>query len=260
MDDKKIKIVKIGGNIISNTSRLQAFLEDFAEIREKKVLVHGGGKLATEVCEKLGITPSMYNGRRITDAETLNVVTMVYGGLINKTIIALLQKAGCNALGFTGADANIIKAKKREDTSTDYGFAGDIEDVNNNTLSFLIEAGITPVVCSITHNKKGQLLNTNADTIASELAVALGCNYESTLYYCFEKAGVLSNISDEKSVIRKIDTLHYQNLLASGSITEGMLPKLQNCFYALQRGVQQVYIGNEKLISGTSTGGTTLTL
>ncbi|WP_340064558.1 acetylglutamate kinase [Ascidiimonas aurantiaca] len=260
MNDKKIKIVKIGGNIISDTSRLQKFLEDFAEIREKKVLVHGGGKLATEVSQKMGITPSMLNGRRITDAETLNVVTMVYGGLINKTLIALLQKAGCNALGFTGADANIIKARKRQDTSADYGYAGDIEYVNNNTLSFLIEAGITPVVCSITHNEKGQLLNTNADTIAAELAIALGCNYESALYYCFEKAGVLSNLSDEKSVIHSIDTLHYKSLVQNGHITDGMLPKLQNCFYALQRGVQEVYIGNEKLICGTHAGGTTLTL
>ncbi|NER14743.1 acetylglutamate kinase [Leptobacterium flavescens] len=245
----EIQIVKIGGNIVGDKKRLEAFLLHFAAIKGKKILVHGGGKLATEMAEKLNIPAQMVNGRRITDEPTLDIITMVYGGLVNKKIVAVLQQYNCNALGLSGADINCIRADKRPVTDLDYGFAGDISEVNAKQLIALLEAGISPVLCPITHDKKGQLLNTNADTIASETAIALAEHYKSVLTYCFEKAGVLENVENEDSVITHIDSSKYKQLLNNGIISEGMLPKLHNCFHALENGVDRVCIGNEKMIS-----------
>ncbi len=257
---EKISVIKIGGNIIANSEKLTAFLANFAQLKGKKVLIHGGGKLATEISEKIGVPFKMIDGRRITDKATLDVVTMVYAGLTNKTIVAILQQNNCNALGLTGADANMIKAHKRPVKEIDYGFVGDIEHVNQKMLKTLLETNITPVFCSITHNKEGQLLNTNADTIASEIAKAVSSYYDTTLYYCFEKKGVLRNINDENSVITHITTSSYENFVKEGIIVDGMLPKLHNCFYALNNGVQKVCIGNEKMIVDQSEDFTHLSL
>lgn len=240
-----LNIIKIGGNVIDNSENLYHFLKDFKDLEGYKILVHGGGKIATQVSESLGIEARLVDGRRITDVETLRVVTMVYGGLVNKNIVAQLQRFGTNAIGLTGADGNLITAKKRPVRTIDYGFVGDIFDgsVNTDGISKLLYAGFTPVFSALTHDGDGQLLNTNADTIASALAVAMSGGFDTTLIYCFEKPGVLMDIDDEDSVIRDINPVRYEELKIQQIIHSGMLPKLDNAFTAIACGVKAVVIG-----------------
>lgn len=241
-----VYVIKVGGNVIDNPALLEQFLADFAAIPAKKILIHGGGKIATRIGDKLGIQSQYVNGRRITDAETIDVVTMVYGGLVNKQIVAKLQSKGCNAIGLTGADANIIPAAKRPVKEIDYGFVGDIttEQVQTAPVKLLLDAGFTPVFSPLTHDGAGQILNTNADTIASSLAIALSSHYTVRLVYCFEKKGVLRNASDDDSVINLINREIYQDLLAQGVLSDGILPKLENAFAAIESGVKEVLIGH----------------
>ncbi len=239
-----LHIIKIGGNIIDDEAMLALFLQDFAAIEGPKILVHGGGKLATRVAEAMGISQQMIEGRRITDAETLKVVTMVYAGYINKNVVALLQAAGCNAVGLCGADGDVIKAHKRVHPVTDYGFAGDVDEVNIGLVKALLDQELSLVFSPLTHNGEGLLLNTNADTIAQEIAKAMSEIYEVSLLYCFEKPGVLLDAGDDKSVIRNITLTSFIDLKAKNIITEGMIPKLQNAFTALEAGVKVVTIGH----------------
>jgi acetylglutamate kinase len=257
---KKLSIVKIGGNIIEDENALQEFLTLFSKIEGHKILVHGGGKRATHIASKLGITSKMINGRRITDAETLEVITMVYGGLVNKNIVAKLQANQINAIGLTGADINAIQSEKRPVKEVDFGFVGDVKKVNHNGINKLIEAEFTPVFCAITHDKNGQLLNTNADTITSQVAVGMSKLYDVSIYYCFELNGVLKSIEDKNSVIKSIDTKTYKQLIADRIIADGMLPKLENCFDALKNGVSKVHIGNTSMFSQKNDNFTTITL
>jgi acetylglutamate kinase len=257
---KKLSIVKIGGNIIEDENALQEFLTLFSKIEGHKILVHGGGKRATHIASKLGITSKMINGRRITDAETLEVITMVYGGLVNKNIVAKLQANHINAIGLTGADINAIQSDKRPVKEIDFGFVGDVKKVNHNGINKLIEAEFTPVFCAITHDKNGQLLNTNADTITSQVAVGMSKLYDVSIYYCFELNGVLKSIEDKNSVIKSIDTKTYKQLIADRIIADGMLPKLENCFDALKNGVSKVHIGNTSMFSQKNDNFTTITL
>ena len=256
----KLSIVKIGGNVIGDAKSLTQVLELFSKMEHHTILVHGGGKKATELGNRLGIKAQMTNGRRITDAESLEVAVMVYGGLVSKNIVAELQSMGTNAIGMSGADGNAIHAHKRPIKDIDFGFVGDVDGVHSENISKLLEAGFTPIFCALTHDGNGQLFNTNADTIAAELAVGLSSNYETTLYYCFEKKGVLREVSDEDSVIEHINSENYQELLKDGIVADGMLPKIHNCFYALQNNVHQVCIGNENMLSNTSSKYTRLTL
>src|ERR1051325_1341872 len=259
---KKLFIIKIGGNVIDDADALEKFIRQFAQSPGQKILVHGGGKIATELADKLGITQAMVNGRRITDAETLKIAAMVYAGLVNKQIVALLQAEGVNALGLSGADMNVIKANKRVHPGIDFGFVGDIENVNGDAVGKLLEEGITPVFCPITHDKNGQLLNTNADTIASALAVALSKKYEVQLNYCFEKKGVLKNVDDEDSLIETMTKAEYKKLVEQGAVSKGMIPKLDNSFEAIRKGVSSVVIGHaddiSKMINENEKAGTEL--
>jgi acetylglutamate kinase len=244
--EKDLYVIKIGGNVIDNSENLYRFLKDFTALPGKKILVHGGGKVATQLSETLGIEPKLVDGRRITDIETLRLVTMVYAGLINKNMVAQLQRFGTNAIGLTGADGDFIRAKKRPVKTIDYGFVGDLDEksINPQNLSSLMEAGFIPVFCALTHDGEGQLLNTNADTIASALAVALAKDYHTTLIYCFEKKGVLRDINDEDSLISEITPGHYEELKKQRVIHSGMLPKLDNAFSAIACGVKEVIIGH----------------
>jgi acetylglutamate kinase len=257
---ESLYVVKIGGNIIDDEELLLSFLKKFAAIGDKKMLIHGGGKLATRMAEKLGIPQQMIDGRRLTDAETLKIVTMVYAGYINKNIIARLQSLHCNALGITGADGNSILSHKREKAGIDYGFAGDVDQVNASFFIQLLLNGQTLVVAPITHDGKGQLLNTNADTIAQEIAKSLSSFFEVTLIYSFEKAGVLKDVENENSVIEKLHLGYYNELKETEKIFAGMIPKLDNAFKAIEAGVQKVIIGRgqelDLLIIGNS--GTTI--
>lgn len=255
---EKLTIVKVGGKIVEEADSLNQLLTDFKTISGNKILVHGGGRSATTIAAKLGIETKMVEGRRITDKEMLDVVTMVYGGLVNKNIVAGLQAKGCNAVGFTGADMDIIRAVKRPVKTIDYGLVGDVIDVNTREISMLMAQGVTPVIAPITHDGKGQLLNTNADTIASELAIAFSEHYKVFLVYCFEKDGVLSNPDDDSSLIREIDTELYKKYKADGTIGEGMIPKLDNAFMALNSGVSEVIITNSKNLTKTSARGTVI--
>lgn len=231
--------------MIDNSENLHQFLKDFTALDGYKILVHGGGKVATDLSETMGIEARVVDGRRITDIETLRVVTMVYGGLINKNIVAQLQRYGNNAIGLTGADGDLIRAEKRPVKTIDYGFVGDIDEtsVNLKGIASLMGAGFTPVFCALTHDGEGQLLNTNADTIASVLAVALAKMYHTTLVYCLEKKGVLMDINDEDSIIRNINPERYEELKTKQIIHSGMLPKLDNAFTAIACGVKAVLIG-----------------
>ncbi|KGE14032.1 acetylglutamate kinase [Sphingobacterium deserti] len=241
-----LNVIKIGGNVIDDEEQLHIFLEKFAALQGKKILVHGGGKVATRTAAGLGIEAKMIDGRRVTDAPMLDIVTMVYAGLTNKKIVSLLQKFDCDALGLSGADGNSIKAVKRPVREVDYGYVGDIlvDSVNTLSIKKFLEAGFTPVFSAITHNGLGQLLNTNADTIASALAVSLSKIYDTRLIYCFEKDGVLRDVNDERSVIKSINPDEFEALKSAGVIYEGMIPKLDNAFHAIGKGVKNVYIGN----------------
>ena len=249
-----VYIIKIGGNIIDDEKQLSSFLNDFASISEQKILIHGGGKIATEMSKDLGIETKMVDGRRITDADTLKVVQMVYGGLINKNIVAHLQQRNCNAIGLTGADANIILAAKRAVLSpaggvegeVDYGFVGDITKVNSENFFALLNSGLSPVIAPLTHDGKGQILNTNADTMASAIAVAMAKTAEAHLIYCFEKSGVLKNVNDDNSVIEKMNASDYAKYKKGGMISKGMIPKLDNAFDAIKQGLRSVVIGHAK--------------
>ncbi|MEJ7587944.1 MAG: acetylglutamate kinase [Ferruginibacter sp.] len=266
---EKIFVIKIGGNVIDDNAALAIFLENFAAIEGKKILVHGGGKIATKIGDKLGIQSKYINGRRLTDAATIDLVTMVYGGLVNKTIVAKLQSLQCNAIGLTGADANIIPATKRRvvnlnknnigeegagskngpegaSGSIDYGFAGDISPggVDINTLNIFLSNGFTMIVAPLTHDGKGQMLNTNADTIASALAAGLSKDYEVRLVYCFEKKGVLGDMNDNGSVIPLITKEKYRQLTDDNKLFEGIIPKIDNAFAAIENGVKEVLIGD----------------
>lgn len=256
---KKLKVIKIGGNIIDNAEALKTFLAKFSKIEGNKILVHGGGKLATKLAQQMQVEVKMVDGRRVTNTETLDIITMIYAGKINKTIVAQLQQNSCNAIGFTGADGNTIVSEKRPVKAIDYGFVGDIQQVNTEVLKTLLKANITPVFCALTHNKKGQLLNTNADTIASELAIAFANNYTTELYYCFEKKGVLKTIDDEDSVISTINKNTYKDLLEQHIISDGMLPKLNNCFHAITNNVNKVCIGKTEMLFNSETNYTTIT-
>ncbi|MBD0332369.1 MAG: acetylglutamate kinase [Chitinophagaceae bacterium] len=251
---KRLYVIKIGGNIIDDEQKLPSFLRNFASISEEKILVHGGGKMATKIAEQLNIPQQIIDGRRITDTETLKVVTMVYAGYINKNIVAQLQAFGCNAVGFTGADGNLMHAHKR--ARGEYGFAGDVDKIKTGLLTDLLEQKLTPVVAPITHDKKGQLLNTNADTVAQEIAKALSKNYGVSLIYCFEKNGVLMNADDENSAIKQISRNNYTELKNRNKVAGGMIPKLDNAFDAVSNGVEKVVIGQgehlNELIAGTS--------
>jgi len=261
MDKKNtLKIVKIGGNVIDNPQALTSFLTVFSSIKGPKILVHGGGKSATALAKKTGLEVQMVDGRRITDAATLELITMVYAGKINKTIVAQLQALNCNALGFTGADANTITSEKRPVSTLDYGFVGDVKNVETSTLELLLNHGVSPVFCALTHDQKGQLLNTNADTIASELAIAFASKFEVELYYCFEKNGVLKDVNDDSSVIEKITASSYKELLHAQVIYAGMLPKLNNCFHALEHQVSKVCIGKPEMLLDSEAIFTTLTI
>lgn len=248
----EIKVIKVGGQVVENPDTLAELLDRFSALEGKKVLVHGGGKSATKIAAQLGIETKMVDGRRVTDAEMLNVVTMVYGGLVNKNIVAKLQLRGINALGLTGADMNVIKSHKRTGTAIDYGFVGDVDETDGKMLSTLIEAGVVPIMAPLTHDGKGQLLNTNADTIASETAKALTPYYNVTLIYCFEKKGVLSNPDDDDSVISQITRTDFERMVEDGSVNSGMIPKLQNSFRSLDAGVKEVVICDYHIEGGTS--------
>ena len=241
MDRQNITVVKVGGAVVEDEERLSTLLDEFCKLEGHKVLVHGGGRSATS----LGIESKMVNGRRITDAAMLRVVTMVYGGLVNKNIVAKLQTRGECALGLTGADMDIIRSHKRPVKDVDYGFVGDVEKVDGQKLFSLIESGVTPVMAPLTHDGKGTILNTNADTIASETAKALAEYANVTLVYVFEKNGVLANPDDENSVIHKVDSQSYEEMKASGVVAGGMIPKLDNAFAAISAGVVNVAITKE---------------
>lgn len=261
MEKESLYVIKIGGNIIDDEHRLAAFLQSYAHLPGKKILIHGGGKLATKLASDLNIPQQMVDGRRITDAETLKIVTMVYGGFINKNIVATLQKHKLNAIGLCGADGNAIFASKRVHPTIDYGFVGDVERVNDVFLKSLLDQNIAIVFAPITHNGEGSLLNTNADTIAQEIATAMATHYTVQLVYSFEKAGVLTDVNDDNSVIPVLTKSLYHQYKSEEKIFAGMIPKLDNAFMAIEKGVDKVIIGKaeelEKLITGKT--GTTLT-
>jgi acetylglutamate kinase len=259
----RLFIIKIGGNVLDKAEALQGFLGDFTSIKEPKILIHGGGKIATKIGDKLGIESNYLNGRRITDAPTLDLVTMVYGGLVNKQIVAALQKSGCNAMGITGADGNMIKAVKRPVNDVDYGYVGDVtpEGVNTSLLFFLLKQNVVPVFAPLTH-ADGKMLNTNADTIASVLAVSMSKHFDVRLIYCFEKKGVLMDVNKDDSVITHLPKKLYEELLGKGVFAEGILPKLENAYRAIEAGVKEVLIGEASDLlknTGQRTDGTLIT-
>ncbi len=250
---EKLTVIKVGGKIVEETESLQQLLTDFCAIPGYKVLVHGGGRSATKIAADLGIESHMVNGRRITDADMLKVVTMVYGGLVNKNIVASLQARGVNALGLTGADLNVLRSDKRPiKDGIDYGFVGDVKEANSDILAKLIADGIVPVMAPLTHDGQGNMLNTNADTIAQETAKALSKHFDVTLIYSFEKKGVLRNADDDDSVIPHITREEFQAYVADGTVQGGMIPKLENAFQALDAGVKKVIITLATAIDGNS--------
>jgi acetylglutamate kinase len=256
----RLTVIKVGGKIIDDETMLSSFLKTFAEIEGKKILVHGGGSLATTIAEKTGVIQKLVDGRRITDAETLKIVTMVYAGYINKNIVAKLQAHHCNAIGICGADGDSILAHKRQHPVLDYGFVGDVDAINTRFLQHLLEQQFTPVFAPITHNQLGQLLNTNADTIAQEIAKAMSREYDTLLIYSFEKNGVLLDAGDSSTVIPVMNSEYYEELKIKEKIFAGMIPKLDNAFEALNNGVKKVVIGNAADLKGLLAGssGTTI--
>ncbi|MDH6307262.1 acetylglutamate kinase [Dysgonomonas sp. PFB1-18] len=255
---EKLTIIKVGGKIVEEEESLKQLLNDFSKIEGNKILVHGGGRSATKLGERLGIESRMINGRRITDKETLKVVTMVYGGLVNKNIVAGLQALGMNALGLTGADMNIIRSEKRPVKDIDYGYVGDVKEVNADTLSFLIAQGVIPVLAPLTHDRQGNILNTNADTIAGETAKALAQIYDVSLIYCFEKKGVLMDENDDDSVIPHLNRSDFDKLVEQQIIQGGMIPKLENAFESIESGVKEVIIMSASQIGNNN--GTTISI
>ena len=258
-----LTILKIGGNVLDNAILLNSVINSFASLKDKKILIHGGGKIANVLMKQLGVEPKMVDGRRITDEKTLEIVTMVYAGWINKSLVCQLQALNCNAFGLTGADGNIIPAVKRPVKDIDYGFVGDIDTsaINASAMCGLIEQKLVPVLAPITHDKQGSLLNTNADTIASSMAIALASHYNVKLIYCFEKNGVLSNPDDEASVINRISEQDLNNYKSKGVIHSGMIPKLDNAFAALKSGVAEIVIcGPQAFQAENAIKGTTITL
>lgn len=261
----RLSLIKVGGGIVENPASLAQLLDEFAKVEGLKVLVHGGGRSATKIAEQLGIQQTMIGGRRVTDAETLKVVTMVYAGLVNKNIVAGLQSRSVNALGLSGADMNVIQSHKRplkrvtmEDGTeqmVDFGFVGDVDSVDASILGDLISRGVVPVICPIGHDTHGTLLNTNADTIASEVAIALAqSGFDVKLLYCFEKKGVLRDADDDESVIPAITSTEFPQLVEQGIVSGGMLPKLENSFAAISRGVSEVVITRHDAISNPEAG------
>lgn len=263
---EQINVIKVGGGVVEDVASLQRLLDTFAAMPGKKVLVHGGGRSATKMAAQLGIESTMVGGRRVTDAEMLKVVTMVYGGLVNKNVVAGLQARGVNALGLTGADVNLIRSHKRplkqvtlDDGASmmvDFGFVGDVDEADGKMLDKLLKEGVVPVVAPLTHDGQGNLLNTNADTIANEVACALAAYYDVTLTYCFEKRGVLRNADDENSAIARITASDFKELVEQGIVSGGMIPKLENAFQAITRGVSRVVITHADYPDGE--GGTVI--
>ncbi len=249
---EKVTVVKVGGAVVEDEAQLSRLLKDFSGIQGRKVLVHGGGRRATQVAAQLGIETQMVNGRRITDEHMLSVVTMVYGGLVNKSLVARLQANGVNALGLTGADMDVIRSHKRPlKDGVDFGFVGDVDRVDGESLQAVIERGVTPVLAPLTHDGQGHILNTNADTIASETAKALASFYDVTLIYCFEKRGVLADPADDDSVIPTITRQDFDRYVADGTVAGGMIPKLENALAAVDAGVDKVIITQATAIDGT---------
>jgi acetylglutamate kinase len=251
MEDN-LTVVKIGGALLEDETALQAFYEAFSGMPGPKVLIHGGGQRASKLGKDLGIPPRMVDGRRITDARSLELVTMVYAGWANKKLVAGLQGHGCNALGLSGADADLIRARKRPVSKVDFGFVGDVEQVGTASLTALMQAGFVPVFCALTHDGRGQLLNTNADSIAAAVAIGLSANFRTKLIYCFEKEGVLGDVNNPESVLPHLHRADLEPLKQSGAVSTGMIPKLFNSFRALEEGVDQVWIGSVALLSGTA--------
>ena len=253
MQKQKLNIIKVGGQVVEDPDTLAALLAGFACLDGLKALVHGGGRAATRIASQLGIESRMVAGRRVTDEAMLNVVTMVYGGLVNKTVVARLQSMGVNALGLTGADLNYMLSDKRPVKDVDYGFVGDVRRVDSEILADLVRRGVVPVLAPLTHDGRGNMLNTNADTIASEAATAFARHFDVTLTFCFEKKGVLSNPDDEESVIPQIDRELFARYVADGTIQGGMIPKLENAFAAIDSGVSRVVITRADML-GTDSG------
>ncbi len=251
---EKLTIVKVGGKIVEEEASLQALLKDFARIEGKKLLVHGGGRSATKIAERLGVETKMVDGRRITDEAMLEVVTMVYGGLVNKKVVAGLQAAGVNALGVTGADLNLLLSDKRPVKTVDYGWVGDVKQANDEMFSTLLNSSIVPVVAPLTHDGKGNMLNTNADTMAAQSAIACAKHFDVTLVFCFEKEGVLMDSDDDNSVIPIIDKAKYVQLREQGIVVDGMIPKLDNSFDTLDKGVREVIITKASNLCDLSRG------
>lgn len=247
----KLTIIKVGGGILNERKLFEIFLENYSKIKGLKLLIHGGGVIASSYMIRLGIPVKMNNGRRITDSNTLDIAVMTYAGLINKNIVSILQKFNCNAIGLCGADANLITSKIREIKEIDYGLVGDIISVNDNFINQLLKLKISPIICSLTHNGYGQLLNTNADSIASEISIKLSKNYDVTLKYCFDKPGVLIDKNDNLSFKKTISKTDYKQLVNNKIISDGMVPKIENCFYALENGVNNVFIGDHDIIKTT---------
>ena len=253
---KKLNVIKIGGKVVADEKLLHGFLDDFSNLKGNKIMIHGGGNIASTYSERLGLKVKMQEGRRITDADALDVAVMTYAGLINKNLVAKLQARNCHALGLSGADLNTIRTTKREHPTIDYGFVGDGDENSINTMALrqLLNLDIVPVYCAITHDGRGQLFNTNADTMASLLARSLAVYYEVTLTYCFEKDGVLADVEDDSSVISEMDERDFVRLKENGTIHEGMIPKLENAFEAIERGVRSVSIKHpSNLLTETGT-------
>lgn len=245
----RLTIIKVGGKVVENPQSLNSLLDQFQKISGYKILVHGGGTTATELAAKLGIETKMVEGRRITDAAMLDVATMVYGGLVNKNIVAGLQARNCNALGLTGADLSLVRARKRPVKEIDYGFVGDVEEVNSRELRLLLNENVVPVIAPLTHDGNGQLLNTNADTMASEIATELAAYFNIYLFFCFDKKGVLLDEKDETSMIYELDSELFEKYKDEGIINAGMIPKLENGFRAKRKGVKEVLITNAQNIA-----------
>lgn len=249
----KLTIIKVGGGILNDENIFEKFLYNFSKINEKKLLIHGGGIIASNYLIKLGISPKLVKGRRITDKKTLDIIIMTYAGLINKTIVSKLQKNNCNSIGISGVDCNLIISEKRKIKDVDYGLVGDIEKINGGFIKTLLCSNITPVICSLSHDGKGQILNTNADSVASYISKEMSIYYDVSLKYCFDKSGVLIDQKNTSSVLKNINLSYYKKLIKEEIIKDGMIPKLDNCFYALKNGVNSVSVGGHDIIKNNYT-------